>query len=197
MNTEIKQLHQYETFKVLRKGEKIPEGYKQIPYHCIYDVKYDGRRKCRLVAGGHMTDPASDEVFSGVINMETVRMAFILAELNGLIIVAGDVGNAYLNARSKENCFIQAGPEFGPDLEGLWLLIIKALYGLKSSAARFHEHLSVALRKLGFRPSKVDPDFWIRDKGDHYDYIARYVDDVIVISKNPMEVMTELKKTKP
>ncbi len=122
-------------------------------------------------------------------------MAFILAELNGLIIVAGDVGNAYLNARSKENCFIQAGPEFGPDLEGLWLLIIKTLYGLKSSAARFHEHLSVALRKLGFRPSKADPDFWIRDKGDHYDYIARYVDDVIVFSKDPMAVMTELKKT--
>ena len=142
-----------------------------------------------------MTDPASDEVFSGVVNMETVRMAFILAELNGLIIVAGDVGNAYLNARSKENCYIRAGPEFGPDLEGLWLLIIKALYGLKSSAARFHEHLSVALRKLGFRPSKADPDFWIRDKGDHYDYIARYVDDVIVFSKDPMEVMTELKKT--
>ena len=72
MNTEIKQLHQYVTFKVLRKGEKSPEGYKHIPYHCIYDVKYDGRRKCRLVAGGNMTDPASDEVFSGVVNMETV-----------------------------------------------------------------------------------------------------------------------------
>ena len=195
MNTEIKQLHQYETFQVLRKGEKVPERYKQIPYHCIYDVKYDGRRKCRLVAGGHMTDPASDEVFSGVVNMETVRMAFILAELNGLTIVAGDVGNAYLNARSKENCYIRAGSEFGPELLGLLLLIIKALYGLKSSAARFHEHLSVALRKLGFKASKADPDFWIRDKGDHYDYIARYVDDIIEFSKDPMEVMTELRKT--
>ena len=66
-------------------------------------------------------------------------MAFILAELKGLTIVAKDVGNAYFNARSKENCYIRAGPEFGPDLLGLLLLIIKALYGLKSSAARFHE----------------------------------------------------------
>ena len=86
MDTEIKQLHQYETFKVLRKGEAIPKGYKKIPYHCIYDVKYDGRRKCRLVAGGHMTDAASDEVFSGVVNMETVRLAFVLTKINGLII---------------------------------------------------------------------------------------------------------------
>src|SRR6478735_2529933 len=195
MKTEINQLHQYETFKVIKKGEKVPYGYKAIPYHCIYDVKYDGRRKCRLVAGGHMTDPASDEVFSGVVNMETVRMAFIFADLNDLVIVAGDVGNAYLNALSKEMCYIIAGPEFGPELEGLALLIIKALYGLKSSAARFHEHLSVQLRKLGFRPSKADPDFWIRDMQDHYDYIARYVDDIIVFSKDPMTVMTELKKT--
>ena len=122
-------------------------------------------------------------------------MAFILAELNGLLIVAGDVGNAYLNALSRELCYIIAGPEFGPELQGLALLIIKALYGLKSSAARFHEHLSMALRKLGFRPSKADPDFWIRDRQDHYDYIARYVDDIIVFSKDPMSIMTELKKT--
>lgn len=150
MNTEFNQLHQYETFKVIKKDEKVPHGYKPIPYYCIYDVKYDGRRKCRFVAGGHMTDPASDEVFSGVVNMETVRIAFIFAKLNDLTIVAGDVGNAYLNALSKEMCYIIAGAEFGPELEGLMLLIIKALYGLKSSAARFHEHMSVALRKLGF-----------------------------------------------
>ncbi|HEY9297802.1 MAG TPA: reverse transcriptase domain-containing protein, partial [Phormidium sp.] len=178
-----------------KKGERIPEGYKVIPYHCIYDVKFDGRRKCRLVAGGHMTDPASEDVFSGVVSMETVRTVFIIAELNGLLIVAGDVGNAYLNSKTKEQVAIKAGPEFPPELQGLWLLIYKALYGLKSSSARFHEHLSVTLRKLGFTPSKADPDLWIKDKGDHYEYIARYVDDVIVFSKDPMAVMNELKKT--
>lgn len=29
----------------------------------------------------------------------------------------------------------------------------------------------------------------------HYEYIARYVDDIIVFSKDPMAVMAELKKT--
>lgn len=79
--------------------------YKIIPYHCIYDAKFDGRRKCRLVAGRQMTGPASDEVFSGVVNMETIRKAFIIADLNELLIVAGGVGNAYLNAKFKENCY--------------------------------------------------------------------------------------------
>ena len=57
METEISQLLEYETFRVLEDDQPMPEGYKFIPYHCIYDVKFDGRRKCRLVAGGHMAEP--------------------------------------------------------------------------------------------------------------------------------------------
>src|SRR5574339_467149 len=112
MNKEISQLHESETFKVLDDNEKVPEGYKLIPYHCIYDVKFDGRRKCRLVAGGHMTDPSSEEVFSGVVSMETVRTCFVIAKLNNLEVVAGDVGNAFLNGYTKEWVFFIAGPEF-------------------------------------------------------------------------------------
>jgi hypothetical protein len=57
IKTEFKQINDYETFRVLENHEHMPPGYKRIPYHCIYDVKFDGRRKCRLVAGGHRTDP--------------------------------------------------------------------------------------------------------------------------------------------
>lgn len=50
MKAEIDSLQEHGTFSVLDDGESIPRGYKRIPYHCIYDVKFDGRRKCRLVA---------------------------------------------------------------------------------------------------------------------------------------------------
>ena len=63
METEINQFHAHETFKVLKDDEPIPAGYKRITYHCIYNVEFDKWRKCRLVAGGHMTDPATDDVF--------------------------------------------------------------------------------------------------------------------------------------
>ena len=75
------------------------------------------------------------------------------------------------------------------------MIAVKAIYGLKSSSARFHEHLSIALQKLGFRPSKADADLWIKKVDDHYEYIARYVDDVIVFLKQPMDIINELKKT--
>jgi len=48
--------------------------------------------------------------------------------------------------------------------------------------------------KLGFLPSKADSDLWIKDCGSHYEYISTYVDDLLVMSKNPMAIIDELKK---
>ena len=115
--------------------------------------------------------------------------------MNGLKVCAGDVGNAFLNGKTNEKCYVVAGPEFGPDVQGKRLIIDRSIYGLKSSAARFHKHLSARLRKMGYRPSKADPDLWMKKVGDHYEYIARFVDDVISFSKDPMSVMKELEKT--
>ena len=58
--------------------------------------------------------------------------------------------------------------------------------------ARFHEHLSEKLIRMGYKPSKADADLWIKKCGNHYEYIARYVDAVISFSKDPMAVMKEL-----
>ena len=38
-------------------------------------------------------------------------------------------------------------------------------------------------------------DRWIKDCGEWYEYLATYVDDVLVWSKEPMKVIEELKKT--
>jgi hypothetical protein len=127
--------------------------------------------------------------------MEAVRLGFFLARLNDLQVCAGDVGNAFLNAHTREKVFIIAGPEFGPELEGKRLMVDRSLYGLKTSAVRFHEHLSVKLRNLGHNPSKADPDLWVKQFPDgHFEYIARYVDDVISFSRDPMAVMHELEE---
>jgi hypothetical protein len=114
--------------------------------------------------------------------------------MNGLSICAGDVGNAYLNAVTDHKVYIVAGPEFGK-YEGKRLIVHKALYGLPTSGARYHEHLSAKLRKMGYKPSRADPDLWMtKTKEGHYEYIARYVDDVISFSKNPMAVMKQLQE---
>ena len=77
---------------------------------------------------------------------------------------AADIGNAYLHATTRERVCFVAGPEFGPRLEGRILLIVKSLYSLKTSAARWHEELAQTVREMGFEPSTPDFDLWLMDK---------------------------------
>ena len=80
---------------------------------------------------------------------------------------AGDVGNAFLYGKTREKVYVVAGEEFG-EHKGKRMVIDKSLYGLKSSGARFHEHLSIRLKRMGYKPSKADPDLWIKNLGTHY-----------------------------
>jgi len=156
----------------------------QIPYHFVFDVKFDLRRKACLVARGNHTQPPCEDIFSGIIGMEAIHIGFLLAALNDLEDCAADIGNAFLYGITHERVYIVAGPKFS-NLRGTRLIIDKGLYGLQSSSTRFHEHLSAKLRKLGYQLSKPDPDFWMKDCGSHYEYIVAYIDDVLIFSKNP------------
>jgi hypothetical protein len=127
--------------------------------------------------------------------MNTIRIEFFLGELYGLSCCACDIGNAFLYAKTKEKVYITAVPEFGANLHGKNMIIDKYLYWLKTSAARFHEHLSESLLRLRFKKTKHDPDLWIVDKPSHYEYLATYVDDILVWSKDPMAVIKSLEKT--
>ena len=92
---------------------------------------------------------------------------------------------------TKEKVYIVAGPEFG-DREGHVLIISKALYGLHSSGLRWSERLADVLRSMGFFPSMAEKDIWMRDKGDYYEYIAVYVDDLLIASKDLKAIIDSL-----
>ena len=115
----------------------------------VFDVKHDGRHKARMVAGGHLTDTPLDSVHVGVVSLQGLQMCIFLAELNGLIPHATDIGNAHLEATTREKVCIKAVPEF-KEREGNLLLIHKALHGLKSSGKEFGELLADCLKELRF-----------------------------------------------
>jgi len=125
-------------------GGDILLGYTKIPYHMVFDVKFDLQRKAQLVAGENHTVTPREDIFSGVVGMETVCVGFLLATMNGLDICTTDIGNAFLYGHTKEKVYIIVGKEFGA-LSGEPLIIDKGLYGLQSSGAHFHEHLSQKL----------------------------------------------------
>jgi hypothetical protein len=75
------------------------------------------------------------------------------------------------------------------------LIIDGSLYGLKTSAARFHEYLSELLLRLGFKKTNHEPDLWKVEKSSHYEYLALYVNDILVWIKDPMAAVKSLEKT--
>jgi hypothetical protein len=96
-----------------------------------------------------------------------------------------------LESYTKEKVYIIAGTEFGTR-QGHTLIIVKELYGLKSSGLRWRERFADVLQHMGFTSSKAEPDIWMRDLGDHWEYIAVYVDDLLIASKTPTSIVTIL-----
>ena len=191
---ELAQIDEYDTFQDLGPKDQatVPMGYKKIRMHLVFDVKHDGRHKARLVADGHLTQVPLDSVYSGVVSLRGIRMILFLAELNDMECWATDVGNAYLEAETCEKVYIEAGHEFG-DRQGHLLIIRKAAYGLRFSGKMWHDRLADVLRDCGFFPCKSEPDIWMRPSGDHYEYIAVYVDDLALVLDDPVTFVEELK----
>jgi hypothetical protein len=67
----------------------------------LFDVKYDLRHKAWLVAGGNWTVNDKEDIYSGVVRMDTVRIGFFLGELYGLWCCVCDIGNAFLYEKQK------------------------------------------------------------------------------------------------
>ena len=71
-------------------------------------------------------------VYSGIISLRNLRMVIFLTELNSLGIYSNNVGDSYLEAKTKRKVYIITGDTFG-DRKEHTLVIFKALYGLCSS----------------------------------------------------------------
>ena len=129
----------------------------------IFDVKMeDFLRKARLVAGGHMTEAPPTITYASFISRETVCLALTIAALNDLEVKVGDMLNAYITAPITKKVWTILGPEFGPDA-GKIAIIVRALYGLKSSGAAFCAHLASFMRLMGDTSCKADPDLWMKE----------------------------------
>ena len=155
---EIEQIKEYQVFKDYGKAvydkDKIgnaPKGHQKIRVHFGFDVKHCAKFKPRLVADGHLTKEPMETVYSGVVSLRNLRLAMFLAELNKLELWGADVGNAYLQALTKEKLYIVGGPGFEV-LQGHVLVMYKAQYGTRSGAC-WHDKLFDILHQMDFKPS--------------------------------------------
>jgi hypothetical protein len=144
-----------------------------------------------LVADGHPTDIPLDAVYSGVVSLCGFRLVIFLGELIGLKTWSTDKGNAYLGAMTSESLHIIAGPGFG-ELEGHNMIVHRAIYGLRSSGARWHDKYVNCLRDLRFGQCKAEPDILMKENCNAYEYIAVYANDLAIAINDLQEFISLL-----
>jgi hypothetical protein len=146
-----------------------------------------------------MTETPSSLTYSSVVSRDSVRIALLIAALNDLNVMACDIQNAYLTAPCREKICTIAGPEFGSEA-GTTMIIVRALYGLKSSGAAFRSFLAETLNDIGFKPSLADPDVWMQPamKANGFKYwelILCYVDDLLCIHEDPTIALKQIQNS--
>ena len=108
--------------------------------------------------------------------METVYSGMFLAEPTNLELWGADAGHAYnLQALTREKLYTMSGPE-------CW-----------------HNKFYEILHQMSFKPSRADPDTWIKypKDGSHYEYIAVYVDDLVIYMEDPKSFCDKLREVAP
>ena len=157
------------------------------------------RCKARLVAGGYKTKTPAALTYSSVVSRDSVHIAFLVAALNDLQVLACDIQNAYLSAPCREKIWTRAGPEFRTE-KGKIMIVKMALYGLKSSGADFRSILANQLHEMNYVPTKADLDVWLRpavklDGFEYYEMVLCYVNDILCVLHKPLYTMESISKT--
>ena len=174
------------------------KDYTHISGHLIFDVKLgeNFRHKVRYVADGYKTSTPNSVTYISVTSHDSVRLFLLLAAINEVDIQSADVQNTFLSAPILEKVWLNTGREFGPD-QGRNMIVVKALYGLKTASASFHSFMAKKLDELGFKSSKGDFDIWMQPASkpcgyQYYEYVMLYVDDIMTTSHNALIVMQDI-----
>eukprot|EP00731_Ephydatia_muelleri_P012155 Em0006g1049a len=169
-DSEYQSLMQNETWERV----ELPKGRKPVGCKWVFKAKRgsDGkvqRFKARLVAKGftqkHGID--YDETFSPVVRFTSVRTILAFAVQNGMMVHQMDVVTAFLNGTLEEEIYMEQPPGYiKKGEEHLVCKLKKSIYGLMLEQ--------------------------VRTEGTETTIIAVYVDDLIIIAKNP-ETMERIK----
>jgi hypothetical protein len=128
----------------------------------IYDYKFSGEHRVRLVFDGSKQSPATYNVtYAPTVRAESVRLFHIYAVEYSWAIQQYDVPQAFL--RSDADCDIFAYPPKGfSEFPGQLLKFSKMLYGSKQAAALWYNLFNSFLLEIGFVASPLDPCFYRR-----------------------------------
>ena len=134
---------------IAKEMKAVNMAFKILGCHIIFDVKIEYfRRKARYVTQGNMTEAPRTLTYASVVSRESVRIVLTHAALNDLEVKSADIKNYHQTAPVTEKIWTILGPEFSEDT-GKKAIIVRTLYGLKSTGVAFRNHLADCMKTSG------------------------------------------------
>ena len=132
-----------------------------------------------------MIEAPNSITYSSVVSRDSIHIGFLLAYLHVIHITTIDLENSYLNALCEEKIWFVGGDECGQD-KGRAIIIVRALYGLRSAGLSWRSALAAAFREIVLEPLTTDPNIYIRAEmsRDEYKYcemLLVYVDYIMIV----------------
>jgi len=160
----MRNLRVYETI------DKIPNNANLISSRWIFKFKRNSngeiiKRKSRLVAKGFTQEYGIDykETFAPTLKQDSIRIFTAIATQNNFEINQIDITVTYLNAELNEDLYIKP-PKGHEDYNNkFWKLkkIIKIIYGLKQSGAKWNDKLNDYLIKIEYKRIISEPCLYV------------------------------------
>lgn len=164
---------------------EFPTGRKPIGSKWVFKKKLNAagkveKYKARLVAKGYSQVEGIDfgEIFAPIAKMTSIIFLLSIVVAFDLEVEQMDVKTAFLHGDLEEEIYMKQPEGFAvKGKKELVCKLKKSLYGLKQSPRMWYQKLYTYLLGLGFSRSKDDHYVYFKLVGDHFIYIALYVDD--------------------
>jgi len=169
---------------LLEKGtfeyiEKSKVDNEPLPLMWVFTYKFDedgylSKHKARLVARGDLQYTAED-TYAATLAAQTFRAIMAITAAFGLEIRQYDAVNAFANALLAKPVICQCAE--GYERLNYLLLVLRALYGLKTSPLLWYKEFTSTLEELGLNPVLGTNCLFVND----WLILMFYVDDIITV----------------
>jgi hypothetical protein len=117
------------------------------------------------------------------MNQVSLRLLLSLAVNRKYKIFHLDISTAFLNSPINEEIYVEQPPGFNGDRDKVWLLL-KSIYGLRSSPANWYKTVSERLLSIDFKISDVDECVFYKKTDEKIIMIGIHVDDFVIVCKD-------------
>lgn len=177
------------------KISECKSGTVPLPLMWVFKYKLNEmgmllKYKARLCARGDL-QATHFETYAATLAAKVFRLLCAIIAIFDLEAEQFDVVNAFLNSTLPYEVYAQPPPGF--ERPGYYLLLKKALYGLKEAPLLWYAELTATLESMGFQPIPGCPCLYMNT--DTHLYIFFYVDDLVLFYNRKNKAAADKFKT--